>query len=261
MLLLILRVEGGVALGDRSVKDGDLLGRRHFLLNGLALTVLAGLNEGREAGAIVFVVVGVLVTELSRVVGAAIRRRTRDNLGLRLITSSLVRAASGLVLVVVRNGSGLLTDAAGRGGAVHGTIGAGADLAPAVDADRAVGSSAERKIVGVSGDIKGVHVRGKRIAGLNERSLVVVVRLALHDDVLAEILITVHAGGEEHVILRNAGDTVGAGSGTSGELDEAGGGRHPLVPGGLIEVRRSIRELDGGGRGNNSGESHFLLLR
>ena len=228
MLLLILRVEGGVALGDRSVKDGDLLGRRHFLFLGFALTVLAGLNEGREAGAIEFVVVGILVTELSRVVGAAIRRGTRDNLGLLLITSSLVRAAGGLVLVVVRNGSGLLTDAAGRGGAVHGTIGAGADLAPAVDADGAVGASADRKIIGVSGDIKGVHVSGKRILS---KLLVVVVRLTLHDDVLAEILVTVHASSElDHgVVDGEASDVRDTGLLAGRQLDEASGGGNTLV--------------------------------
>merc|ERR1719327_2118128 len=134
--------------------------------------------------------VGVLVTELSRIVGAAIRSGTRHLLGLGLIAGSLVRAASRLVLVVVRNGIGLFTDAAGRGGAVHGTIGAGAGLALAVDADGAVGASAEGKVARGGGDIEGVHGRRERI--LSQRLLVVVVRLALHDDVLAEILVTVH---------------------------------------------------------------------
>merc|ERR1712146_743405 len=96
LLLLVLRVESGVALGDRGLEDGDLLGRRNLFNFFFSLAVLVGLNEGRKAAAVILVVVGVLVTELGRIVGAAIRRGTRDDLGLLLITSGLVRAAGGL---------------------------------------------------------------------------------------------------------------------------------------------------------------------
>jgi hypothetical protein len=183
--VLALRVESRVALGDRGLKNGHLLWRRNLGL----FTVLADLDEGGH----------VLGTELSGVVRDAIRCGGRDHLSLGLITSSLVRAAGNGVLVVVRNGVGLFTDASGRRRAVHGTIGASASLSLAVDADGAVGASADGEVCGISVNLERVEALAALKAealGLSERRLVVVERLTLHDNVLAEVLIAVHASGE-----------------------------------------------------------------
>merc|ERR1711988_948344 len=134
--LLALGIESRVALGDRGLQDRHLLGRRNGLLL-LTLILGADLNEGRD----------VLDTELSGVIRDAIRSGGRDLLGHGLIASSLIRAAGNGVLVVVRNAVGLVTDAAGRGGSVHGAIGTIARGSLAVDTDGAVSSSAKRKVL------------------------------------------------------------------------------------------------------------------
>ena len=71
-------------------------------------------------------------------------------------------------------------------------------------------------------------------------------RLTLHLDVFAEVLITVHAGGEELVvrnIARNSGNTRGH---ASVNFDESGSRRHSLVPGGSVKVWGSIINSSGG---------------
>ena len=229
-----------MALGNGSIQNRDLLGLGDIFLFDIAIFLPDHHRQEINATAVILVVVGVLVTELSRIVGATIRRGTRNNLGVLLITSSLVRAASGLVLIVVRDGVRLVTDAARRGRAVHGTIGASAIVALAVDADGAVSASAERQISRGSGDVKGVHVRGKRILS----QLVVVVRLTLHDDVLVEILVTVHASSElDHGIIDGeAGDVWDTRLLAGSQLDEAGGSGHALV------VRKDLSGLGAVGR-------------
>ena len=169
----------------------------------------------------------VLVTELGGVVGVAIRREARHLLSVGLIAGGLERAAGDGVLVVVPDVIRLLTDAAGRSGAVHRTVGASADLALAVSADRAVGSGAEGKVGGRGGDVKGVVldslVELVGVGILREGLLAEVEGLALHADVMAEIFIAVHAGGELKV-GGLAGDTVDASLVAGGELGSRGGG-------------------------------------
>ena len=202
----------------------------------------------------------VLGTELSGVVGVAIRGEARHLLSVGLIASRLEGAASDGVLVVVPDIIGLLTDAARRGRAVHRTVGAGADLALAIDADGAVGSSAEGKVSGRGGDVNGVVLDSLvELVGvdiLSKGLLAEVEGLALHADVVAEILVAVHAGGE----LDEGGvtdDAVSDGLGAGRRLVETSGGVHTRVPGVGVTVIGSGRVSR---TGDNVGSEPFAAI-
>jgi len=87
--------------------------------------------------------------------------------------------------------------------------------------------------------------------------LIVVEWLSLHDDILTEVLVTVHTGGEELLVWWGAGDTGGVGVNASGDLNETSSGWHSFGPGWLVEVWIGILHFDGGGsskeKSNNSG--------
>merc|ERR1719247_95139 len=87
--------------------------------------------------------------------------------------------------------------------------------------------------------------------------LIVVEWLALHDNVLTEVLITVRTSGEELVIWWRAGNSSDSGVNASGDLEETTGGGHSLGPGWLVEVWWGITKLNSRGsskeKSNNSG--------
>jgi hypothetical protein len=160
-----------------------------------------------------------------------ISSRSGDNIGLGDITSGLVRSASGRVLIVVGDSSNLflLTSRASR--AVHGSISTSALGSLAVNKDWAVGASASREVSERSGNLKRVPLSH----GLSEME-----GLSLHLDVLTEILITVHASGEKLLVSWSLLVIVNTRGLASIDLDEATSRGHSLVPGGSIEVRRSV---------------------
>ena len=84
--------------------------------------------------------------------------------------------------------------------------------------------------------------------------LIVVEWLSLHDDVLTEVLITVHTGGEELGVWWGAGNASDTGVNASRDLDETTGRWHSLGPGWLVEVCWAIGESVGGDRGGEEGE-------
>ena len=218
---------------------------RDDLIVGLAGSALLGTLGG--------LLLLVLSDELGEVGGvlADVRSRGGDLVGRGLITGSLVRSAGNGVSVVVRDSGGLGSDAAGGSRTVHGAVSASAGSSLAVDADGTVGTGALGELTSSSGDLERSPL-GEVLAEL--------VGVTLHLNGLTEVLITVHAGGEEHVAGGLALDTVNT-SGLAGvDLDEARGGGELLVPGGLVEEGRSIGDLDSGGRGKEQSNDrlHFL---
>jgi len=72
-------------------------------------------------------------------------------------------------------------------------------------------------------------------------------RFTLHLDVFTEIFITVHTSGEELVVRNMAGNTGDTRFLASSEFNKTSSGRHSFVPGGSVEIRRSIH--NSGSRG------------
>jgi hypothetical protein len=81
-----------------------------------------------------------------------------------------------------------------------------------------------------------------------------VIFISFHDDVLTEILISVHSGGEEHVIADN---TFLSRFLASGGLDESSSTWESFSPGWLIEEWWGVGELDSGASSNKAGNSEF----
>jgi len=231
-----------VRSGDGALEGGDLLG-----VSGDDLFVVLA---GSALLGVTLDLFGVLSDELGergRVL-ADIRSGGRNLVGGSLITGGLVSSAGLGIGVVVGDGGGLGSEAAGTSGTVHRAVSASAGLSLAVDADGTVGTGAGREISGLGGNVE---------TGPLSEVLGILVSITLHLDGLLEILITVHAGGEEHVV---AGDTVNV-SGLAGrDLNETGSRRELLGPGGLIEESGGILHLDGGGRGEEKSNDglHFF---
>jgi hypothetical protein len=218
-----LVVEGGVRLGNLGLKSLNLLG----LGVGVPLDHLAGRR--------------------SRNVSCG--NSSRYGIGTTWdggveVAGGGVWLSGGRVGVVVGDGSGLLSGAGSARLTVLGAVGAIADLLGAVDTLGTVGSVARRE----SSD------------GLDDDGvpLGVVERLALHGNVLTKVLITVHAGGEELVISGSARDSSNTELLASAELDEASSGWPRLLPGGLVEERRSITELDGGSSSEEGSQNELF---
>jgi|TARA_B110001469_G_C9433592_1_gene220148 hypothetical protein len=81
-----------------------------------------------------------------------------------------------------------------------------------------------------------------------------VIFISFHDDVLTEILISVHSGGEEHVIADN---TFLSRFLASGGLDESSSAWESLSPGWLIEEWWGIVKSDGRSSTKKAGNSEF----
>jgi len=150
----------------------------------------------------------------------------------------------------VWDGVWLLSGAWGTGWAINWTVGSGADLLGAVNTIWSVVSVALWKWAGGLNDDWGPLGEGSAL-------LIVVEWLSLHDDILTEVLVTVHTGGEELLVWWGAGDTGGVGVNASGDLNETSSGWHSFGPGWLVEVWIGILHFDGGGsskeKSNNSG--------
>jgi len=234
-----------VGSGEGALESGDLLGNGgDDLVVGLAGSV------GRLLGGSGGLLLGVISNELGESGGvlANIGSGGRHLVSGSLITGGLVSSAGLGVGVVVRDSGGLGSVAAGSSGTVHRAVSASTGLSLAVDGDGTVGTGADGEGAGSGGDVER--------SPLSE-VLGVLVSVTLHLDGLLKILITVHAGGEEHLI---AGNTVNVGSLAGRDLNETGSGGELLVPGGLVEVGGSIRHLDGGGRGEEKSDNrlHFF---
>ena len=173
--------------------------------------------------------------------------------GLGDISGGLVWSSGGWVGVVVWDGIWLLSGAWSTGWSVHWSVGSRANFSVAVNSIWSVVTVAFWKRAG-AGNLDWVP--------LNEGGLlllVVVVWLSLHDDILTEVLITVHAGGEELVVW-HASNTWGSSVDASADLEETTGGWHLLVPGWLVEEWWGISGDSTKEKGNNSGLHCFNLF-
>jgi len=157
----------------------------------------------------------------------------------------------------VWDGVWLLSGAWGTGWAINWTVGSGADLLGAVNTIWSVVSVALWKWAGGLNADWGPLGEGSAL-------LIVVEWLSLHDDILTEVLVTVHTGGEELLVWWGAGDTGGVGVNASGDLNETSSGWHSFGPGWLVEVWIGILHFDGGGsskeKSNNSVWLHLRLI-
>ena len=171
------------------------------------------------------------------------------------VTGGLVWSSGSWVGVVVWHGLWLLLGAWGSSWTIHGAVSSAANLSGAVNTIRSVVSVAGWEWAGRLNDNWGP---------LGHALLVVVEWLTLHDDILTEVLITVHAGGEELLVWWGAGDTSNTGVNAGADLEEATSGWHSLVPGWLVEVWWGIAHSDSGGaseeKSNNGGLHCFKLI-
>merc|ERR1711998_811845 len=165
------------------------------------------------------------------------------------ITGGLVWSSGGWVGVVVWDSVWLLSGAWGSGWAVHWAVGSGADLFSAVNTIWAVVSVAGWKWSSALNDDWGPLSEGSGVL------LIVVEWLALHDDVLTKVLITVHTGGEELGVWWRAGNSSNTGVNACRDHKETTSRWHSLGPGWLVEVWWGIVESSGRGGCGEEGEN------
>ena len=168
------------------------------------------------------------------------------------ITAGLIWSSGGWVSVIMRDIIWLLSGAWSTSWAVHWSVGSGANLSIAV---LSIWSVITVAFWEWSSALDNDWVPLDEVDVL---LLVVVVWLTLHDDVLTEILVTIHTGGKELAVSWHAGDTLGTRVNASIDLEESTSRWHSLVPGWLVEVWISIGGDSTEEKGNNS-RLHCLI--
>jgi hypothetical protein len=115
------------------------------------------------------------------------------------VSTILVWLSGGWLGVVMWDRSWLFSSAWGSGGTIHWSVGSIADGSSAVGSIKSVGSSADWEWSGRFDNNWDPLFFDLNVGWF----LVIVIFISFHDDVLTEILISVHSGGEEHVIADN----------------------------------------------------------
>jgi len=108
------------------------------------------------------------------------------------VSRVLVLLSGGWLGVVMWDSSWLLFSAWGTGGSIHWSVGSIADGSSAVSSIETVGSSADWKWSGRFNNNWDPLFFNLDVLCF----LVIVIFISFHDDVLSEILISVHSGGE-----------------------------------------------------------------
>ena len=121
-------------------------------------------------------------------------------MGCAKVTAVLISLSGGWFSVVMRDGSWLFSSAWGSAWSIERSVGSTADGSGAVSSIKTVCSSADWEWSGaLDNNWDPLFIKLNLLL-----VLVVVVFITLHDNILSEILISVHSGGEKHVIAENS---------------------------------------------------------